>query len=475
MARAKTKEDFAAEFQMAKDIHEGSKKPVFHEESFQQGSRLRMIVQRSCLFLSITDFRSLYDIDPSKVDGITIDTIEDEHGVELQGVFVKDEQNPWRRVLFEHVHETTMQKVLLDGKANLRPSQGEHLKRYFDKDVVAQRPKAAKTGAVTESELKALVLKAKAKEEDRLLALAEQQPPSMEERAPLQSLPRAENEEKVEMEAADVVVDTAADLVGPALVLPGVMKKNEQLKKKETKGKGKGKASHLGQKRSVDAALGGAAGSKATKAKRGASLGPSASPSAPVTDDQPMSAAASAAPSVDGGSSGTRITGKSKPPPKGGLQLKGQAEKYLKTMDLYKALAGTYNPGKDYFQAGRVVSAIQARAVIANDAPVAEGTRLEARQSLVSDAYLLHPGSIGSLSPELRREKVAGVCSRVSPLPPEFEVALCQAEALDIVISTEDDVGKWLGLVSPFKTGHSSKKRSEKDAVGLEETMLLTH
>ena len=145
--RAKTSEDFASEFNTAIATHRGKQRPAFHFESFTENAKMRLTVQKALLFLSCQDFKTVYGVDPHKRKGLQIEIRYDET---TPGVFLKDTSNPFQRVLLEHTAETSLQRHLLHDSQNIRPSQGEKLMKYFDADLVAQRPKSMKVGALTE-------------------------------------------------------------------------------------------------------------------------------------------------------------------------------------------------------------------------------------------------------------------------------------------------------------------------------------
>ena len=252
-------------------------------------------------------------------------------------------------------------------------------------------------------------------------------------------------------------------MVGPALVLPGEQKRSD---KKAGKGKGgKGSSKPALQKRALAKP---ALGAGAAKFRRTvAEVGPPTASAESVEAAHSQAAQADNA-SIGAGSSGsadgqssiagtaaTFQTGNSTKKKKTAapVSLKNQAEKYLKIMDCQKALNGSYNPGKDAFQAGRVCQAITWREQQCHDAPVAEGTRLEARTMLIEKCALIQPGNLANVGKDQRPELVAAVCSHIAPLPSEFQAALCQVEAGDLALNTTEEVMSWLELVSPFRAG----------------------
>eukprot|EP00971_Amphidinium_carterae_P099315 1964700-Amphidinium_carterae.1 len=99
VARAKSNADFAATVQEAREFMRKTPPPAvpkFTMQSFETQRATELACERSLLFCPVPEFQSTFGIAPSQIPGVVVETHHDERGKEIQGVVMKDHENPFR-------------------------------------------------------------------------------------------------------------------------------------------------------------------------------------------------------------------------------------------------------------------------------------------------------------------------------------------------------------------------------------------
>ena len=123
---------------------QGAKPKSWTPQSVSAQTHQGYKVIRELLFMSVAEMQKLLGAAPQDI-GLSVDTIVDEAGHNIEGVLLANPAQPLRRVEVYGMYATELNERVAAEEKQLRPAQGRETFEYFCEEAGKSRPKAMRS------------------------------------------------------------------------------------------------------------------------------------------------------------------------------------------------------------------------------------------------------------------------------------------------------------------------------------------
>ena len=280
--RVEAEAGFAKEVQNALSVLQGLCERRFRKQSFDTEQGLEVLLEKRLILMGEAAFEKEFKVKAKEV-GADVVCLMSEEGEEIKGVLMQEDTAAHRHVIVRSRVSTCLRSHLMAPSEQLRAEQGKDLQKWYEQDLVRQRPRSmstpqsfaemkAKVAAYVQKKAEERAFREKEKEE---LAKLEQQ------RAQQPDMPSGPIPVKSEIEEQEASEETESEDEG-RLLLPSEMHKGKR-KKGGKGGKAGGKGGKKGLQGSKDS------GQKRRKTEAASHVVPAPTPAPPPSSAKPAS------------------------------------------------------------------------------------------------------------------------------------------------------------------------------------------